>query len=231
MAAHLDPATALPAGDPSAAAEHGPHLAPLPAGGVFYPTREAIPVAEEVVIEVSFPELADRMLLRGHVAWRRPGRHREKIRAGVGIVFDVTEKPKDDYLLEVARGIRKPGVSARRHKRLPVSLSVSWRTAGGALEERRGARATLDDIGPGGAFLRSEELEPEGTPVVLELLPPGAQVPLSIEGRVAWTAPAPVSAMRSARPGPSGGFGVEFRIRDTGGIRRIKEIVRRLAAV
>ena len=45
-------------------------------GGLFYPTREAIPLGEAVVMEVRFPELEDRVLLRGFVAWRRQGRYR-----------------------------------------------------------------------------------------------------------------------------------------------------------
>ena len=76
----------------------------------------------------------------------------------------------------------------------------------------------LDDIGAGGAFIRSVSPPQPGTPLVLEVLPPGAAVPLSIEGRVAW-----------ARQDPGAeGFGVEFRCRDTGGLRRLKELVRRL---
>jgi len=34
-------------------------------GGLFYPTREAIPLGESVIVEVRFPELTDRMFLRG----------------------------------------------------------------------------------------------------------------------------------------------------------------------
>jgi hypothetical protein len=60
-----------------------------------------------------------------------------------------------------------------------------------------------------------------GTQVVLELLPPGGAVSLSIEARVVWT---------RVEPG-SEGLGVEFRCRDTGGLRRLKEMVRRLETV
>ena len=45
-----------------------------------------------------------------------------------------------------------------------------------------------------------------------------AAAPLSIEGRVAWA---------RQEPGLEG-IGVEFRCRDTGGLRRLKELVRRL---
>ena len=76
----------------------------------------------------------------------------------------------------------------------------------------------LDDIGPGGAFIRTTERPPEGTPVVLEIVPPGAQAPLAIEGRVAWA---------KAKVGTEG-LGVEFRCRDAGGKRRLRELIRRI---
>ena len=96
-------------------------------GGVFYPTREPIPVGENVVVEIRFPELSDRILCRGFVAWRRPARHRQKIRAGVGIEFLPTEKGKLDFLVALAKGELERPVAPRRHRRLPVELGVSWR--------------------------------------------------------------------------------------------------------
>jgi hypothetical protein len=95
-----------------------------------------------------------------------------------------------------------------------VELGVCWRVK----EDRANFTARLDDIGAGGAFIRTTDLIPAGTSLVLEVLPPGAAVPLAIEGRVAW-----------ARQDPGAeGIGVEFRCRDTGGLRRLKELVRRL---
>jgi len=53
---------------------------------------------------------------------------------------------------------------------------------------------------------------------VEELLLAVDDPPLDIEARVAW---------RRADPGNEG-LGIEFRCRDTGGLRRLKELVRRL---
>lgn len=183
-------------------------------GGLFYPTREAIPLGESVVVEVRIPELDDRVLMRGFVAWRRQGRHRSGQRAGLGVEFLAGERQKRDYLLSLARGEMSQQVSQRRHRRLPIELRVDWRVK----EERSRFSATLDDIGPGGAFIRTREVQPAGTPLVIEVVPPGAAAPLAIEGRVAWAREAPGEE----------GLGVEFRCRDTGGLRRLKELVRRL---
>lgn len=187
-------------------------------GGLFHATREQIPVGEAIVVELTFPELSERLLIRGFVSFRRAGRHRGEgksgQRAGVGIEFLGSEKSKRDYILQVARGEMSQPVSPRNHRRLPVVLPVDFRVR----EGRERHLATLDDIGPGGAFIRTREFHAAGTPVVLSLVPPGAVSPLHIEGRVAWARQAPGEE----------GLGVEFRCRDTGGLRRLKELCRRL---
>ena len=105
-------------------------------------------------------------------------------------------------------------MAPRRHKRLPVAVPVDFRFK----EHADRHEGTLGDIAPGGAFLKTRERPPEGTPLVLSLTPPGSAAPLLIEGRVAWAREAPGEE----------GLGVEFRCRDTGGLRRLKELVRRL---
>jgi len=79
----------------------------------------------------------------------------------------------------------------------------------------------LDDICAGGAFIRTREFHPSGTSVVIEVLPPGSTRPVAIEGRVAWSRETPGAE----------GIGVEFRCRDAGGMRRLKELVRRIETV
>lgn len=185
-------------------------------GGVFFPTREVLPVGEPVLVEVRFPALANKLLLRGQVAWCRAGKHRTKIRAGLGIEFQESEGQRRDYLLSAAKGVLRPTVQ-RRHRRLPVTLPAQWRPA----QERELHAGQVEDIGPGGAFLRSAFQAPVGLDVVLEVIPPGSARPVEIAGRVAWILERPDYA----------GFGVEFRCRDSGGTRRIKELVRRLEEV
>ncbi len=183
-------------------------------GGLFFPTRDAVALGEAVVVEISFPGLTERMLVRGFVSFRRAGRHRTGTRAGIGVEFLASERLKHEFLLAVARGEVDRDVAPRRHKRLPVALAIDFRVR----EQRDRTAATLGDIGPGGAFIKTREIHPTGTPLVLSVVPPGSAAPLFIEGRVAWA---------SAAPGEEG-LGVEFRCRDTGGLRRLKELVRRL---
>ena len=53
------------------------YQADLPAGGLFIPTRKSVAIGEPVVISVRLGSRGSPVLLRGVVAWRRPGIHRE----------------------------------------------------------------------------------------------------------------------------------------------------------
>jgi uncharacterized protein (TIGR02266 family) len=182
-------------------------------GGVFFPTREALPLGEQVIVEVRFPGLANKQMVRGLVAWRRAGKHRTKLRAGLGIEFHVAESRRRDFLISVAKG-EIADMITRRHRRLPVTLVANWRV----VFDRETHHSHVEDIGPGGAFLRTTEFMPPGTEIVLDVTPPGSLRPLEIAGRVAWT----------RHTTGEEGIGVEFKARDAGGTRRLKELVRRL---
>lgn len=185
-----------------------------PHGGVFCATRRKLPVGALVVVKVRVGRRQPPVLLHGQVAWRRPGRHLEKIRAGIGVELLESEAAKRDYLLDLAKA-GEAVRSRRRHERLPVEVPVRWRVPGDNVE----VRGTLRDIGHGGAFITCDESAPHDAEVVLELSPPGAQVAMAFTARVAW----------SGSQGDHGGFGVEWRARDAGGGKRIKELVRRLS--
>jgi Tfp pilus assembly protein PilZ len=182
-------------------------------GGVFCPTRSKLQVGDLVAVRVRLGRRQPPMVIYGRVAWRRPGRHLLKIRAGIGVEFLPGEQAKCEYLLETA-DLGASAHSRRRHERIPVDLPITWRPVG----SNEGLRGTLRDIGRGGAFVLSRALVPYESLVVLEIAPPGAEVPMAFIGRVAWT----------GKTGDENVFGIEWRARDAGGGRRIKELVRRL---
>jgi len=182
-------------------------------GGLFFPTREALKPGEPIIVEIRFPGLANKQMIRGFVAWRRAGKHRTKLRAGLGIEFHAAEARRRDFLIAVAKGEIVDMVT-RRHRRLPVQLTASWRV----VFDREKHTSHIEDIGPGGAFLRTTQFFPPGTEIVLDVTPPGALRPLEIAGRVAWT----------RHSDGEEGIGIEFKTRDAGGTRRLKELVRRL---
>jgi Tfp pilus assembly protein PilZ len=184
-------------------------------GGVFYPTRKKLPVGRVVTLKVRLGRRQPPLLVFGKIAWRRPGRHLEKIRAGVGVELLASERPKADYLLQLARS-GETVKSRRRHERVPVDLAVSWRHEGAS----EGMHGRLRDVGRGGAFLQAAETVRGDDQLVVEIAPPGAEVPMAFTARVAWT----------GKVGEEIGFGIEWRARDAGGGRRIKELVRRITS-
>jgi Tfp pilus assembly protein PilZ len=189
--------------------------ATLEHGGMFYPTRRNLEPGTVVLIDVRMAEVRDHVLIRGVVVSRQRGRRLERQRAGLMIEFLASEEGKRDHLLRLARGESIPDAAAqRRHRRLPVELRVDWRVP--TSSERHISLA--GDIGTGGAFLRTPVQPAQGTPVVIELRPPGGTAAQSIEGRVAWVSQAPGHE----------GVGIEFRCRDIGGMRRLRELVRRI---
>ena len=185
-------------------------------GGVFCPTRAKLHVGDLVTVRVRLGRRKPPMVLFGRIAWRRPGRHLLKIRAGVGVEFLPGEQAKCEYLLELARGDDSIH-TRRRHERIPVDLPILFRPVGSP----DGLKGKLRDVGQGGAFVLSAATVPYESQVVLEITPPGAEIPMMFIGRVAWTGHA----------GDENVFGIEWRARDAGGGRRIKELVRRLTAL
>src|SRR5436305_3148007 len=145
------------------------YLSDLGQGGLFFPTRRPLAIGETVVVAIRLGRRRSPTLIRGQVAWRRPGKHSTKTKAGIGIEFLPTETQARDYLLAVARGDSAEMV-ARRHQRLPVELPILWAVPG-ALRDNA---VVLRDIGRGGAFVRTEELLPTDGVLVLKVSQPGA---------------------------------------------------------
>lgn len=184
-------------------------------GLVFCPTRRKLPPGFPVKVMVRLGRRRPPLQLDGAVSWRRPGKHADKVRAGVGVQFAESERPKLDFVHEAAP-VGDSVKSRRRHERVRLALPVSWWFEG----EQEPRSGTLRDIGQGGAFVEATQLSGREGEIVLELAPPGAGRAMSFSGRVAWT----------GRLGEETGFGLEWRARDAGGGRRIKELVRRLTS-
>ena len=182
-------------------------------GLVFCPTRRKLPPGFPVKVMVRLGRRRPPLHLEGAVSWRRPGKHADKVRAGVGVQFAESERPKLDFVHEVAPA-GDAVKSRRRHERVRLAMPVSWWFEG----EQEPRTGTLRDIGHGGAFVETEPPNDREGEIVLEVAPPGAARAMSFSGRVAW----------KGRLGDESGFGLEWRARDAGGGRRIKELVRRL---
>ncbi len=182
----------------------------IPNGGLFCPTTTSLRSGTPVICELSVPALPNKVLIRGTVRTWRPALPRLRVRAGATVEFDSEECEKRDFVLQTVKGQRPP-TPRRRHTRLPVELTVRWRTS----EMVDYSPGGLSEISVGGALLRCGAHLPLGTEVILEVTPPGAVSPIAISGRVTYH-------------GPASSTGIRFQYRDGGGSRRLRELVRRL---
>jgi Tfp pilus assembly protein PilZ len=181
----------------------------LPSGGLFCPTTRALDENEPVVVEIHFPGLPNKIMLRGKVLWWRGALPRLRVRAGAMVAFEEPEQEKKDFVLEIASGQRASGIK-RRHARIPISMKIQWRHAdASALYE-----SELHEISIGGALLVTEETLQMGDELILQFITPGGAIPISITGKVTFQSPA--------------GSGIRFIYRDGGGSQRLREVVRRL---
>ena len=182
-------------------------------GGFFFPTRKPLAIGEVVVVSVRLGQRRSPMLLRGGRRGGVPASTARRRRPASGSSSCPTETQTRDYLVSVARGDSRADGAAP-----PAAARRAARDVAGA-GRAAGQGGALLDIGRGGAFVTTEPL-PDDIDVVLKVSPPGAEIAMPLSARVAWR----------GQPGGANGFGVEWKARDAGGNRRIKELVRRIEA-
>ena len=75
-------------------------------GGLFVRTGARLELGSIVYVDVSFPELARTIRVKGLVVWRRLDTRCGSPRAGVGLQFCASEQSKQNHLLLAARSAR-----------------------------------------------------------------------------------------------------------------------------
>lgn len=175
-------------------------------GALFYATRMELDAGEQVLVEIAFPELPNRTILRGQVA----GTHG----AGVWVEFSRESAQVRDYVLTVARGETPATAFARKQQRFPIALPCNWQIPGSADQ----VISFTDDLGAGGAFVRTRQPPPVGTALQITVGPvgEGADQPMTLHGHVTW--------VRAS--GDAGGMGVRFNEPQEIGNRRLREVLR-----
>jgi Tfp pilus assembly protein PilZ len=183
-------------------------------GALFYRSRTELEKDESVLMEISFPGLPNRALVRGTVATVTPGK-------GAGIRFTPQDESTRDFLLQVARGeVQITPTINRSFDRFPAELPVDCRveiSSSGTTGERIVSRTV--DLGAGGAFIRSLSPPPVGTHVRLAIGPATDQsfATVSLEGHVAWT----------RNDDQDKGFGVRFHNKSEFDARTLRTLLRK----
>ena len=178
------------------------------AGALYYPTIAELTVGEQVLIEVRFPALPNRMLVRGKVF------SIDLQRNGVWLSFLSEDQETRDFIVDVARGdITVETKIHRKHQRYPLEIPVDWK----ASDSDDVFISCTEDLSAGGAFVRTLSPPPIGTPVALVLAPSTGKV-LTISGKVSWT--------RQESGGE--GMGVRFEQATSETIRALREALRKM---
>jgi Tfp pilus assembly protein PilZ len=183
------------------------------AEGVLYcRTRSQLDVSQELMVEVSFPGLPNRTLMRGAVAALRRGR-------GAWVRLNAGDAHSRDFLLRLARGELRLGEQVERgHRRIPVALPVICRIE--EVDDPPSDRllGLTHDVGGGGAWVQSAAPPAVGTRVSIVLGPVamGGET-FRLDGRVAW--------IRSDQR--AHGFGVRFDPKGSRDAPRLRAMLRR----
>lgn len=177
-------------------------------GALFCRTRTELTKDEKVLLEISFPGLPNRALVRARVLSLEPAK-------GAWVTFLAEDVSTRDFLVGLARGELEVSSRAERsHNRFPAALPVAIRVA----EEDTGkshpavTQTHTGDVSASGVFVRSDSSPAVGTKVQLVIDgPEGAR--FSLVGEVSW-----VNAE---------GFGVHFHDKRKEDNRRLRTLLRR----
>ena len=173
------------------------------AGTLTARTKTEAKAGDELLVEVAFPRLLNRPILRTKVTAVRNGE--------LVLAIDAGDTPTRDFLVKNARGEVKPEDGTHReHKRIPTWLPVEYAHEGAP------QKSVVEDLSAGGCFVRCPRPPNVAAPVTLTLFAPGDARPLLLSGVVAWV-----------RDGDDAGFGVEFDAPESPDGKRLRQLLRK----
>jgi uncharacterized protein (TIGR02266 family) len=165
-------------------------------------TKTEAEIGENLLVEISFPQLPNRPLLRATCCGL--------VNGGLRLELDEADAETREFLVRLARGEPFEAVH-RGHKRFPTTLPVDYTVAGGAK-----VQSHVEDLSAGGCFVRADHPPNVGQAVSLSITPPDETPPLVLTGLVAWV-----------KNGKESGFGIEFDNPESADGRRLRMMLRR----
>lgn len=168
-------------------------------------TRTDATLGEQLLVEISFPGLPNRALLRATVDGLLIDEE------GLRVRLSDEDASTRDFMLAIAQGQLK--VSTHRdHKRFPAALEVRYSADGGEMQT-----AVIDDLGAGGTFVLTPTPPSAGARVALIISAPDGRT-IAANGLVAWV---------KTGPAAGAGFGVDFDPIEGEDGRRLRALLRR----
>ncbi len=175
--------------------------------------KTKIPLAEKepVILEILFPALPNRVLIRGRVAEvEESGEERKAF-----ITVDAEDEEALDFLIGRAKAPDVADHRARKHDRVPIGIPVDWQVEGSGDV----IISATDDVGIGGVQIRTLSPPPVGTELTLKIgLNPSTREIISIPGKVAWV----------KQDEQFQGMGVEFLPTDAEDKRPLRELLQNI---
>lgn len=206
-------------------------------GAMVFDSRASLKKGEIFVLEIKFPKLPNRILIKSEVTgvFNKNNNEERKLHCSkfpydqnkkkahaqntqtIEARFLNSEKPKESFLLEMAGvGAKKQMKPAkRRYRRFPVDMTVKWQVKG--LEYRH--RGKVEDLSNGGMFVRTEWTPPKGTELKLTIHPDDEQGSLGLFGKVTWI----------SQDWKTGGMGIQFKHNNQEELRRIRRLLRHIS--
>jgi Tfp pilus assembly protein PilZ len=172
-------------------------------------TRARFSGGTELILEVGFPGLPNRVLLRATAgSSKRGGMH----------VFKIPQDQEDRITFLVAVASERATVSfQRRHRRFPVRIPARFFVDDEGSFLR--GDAETEDMAVGGVALRTYRSLPEHAKVSVFLDFGGGHPEIEFKGQVVWTRP-------SAEKGAPSGVGIRFDRTNTDELRRLRWLLR-----
>ena len=184
-------------------------------------TRARYSDQENIILEIGFPGLPNRVLLRttaftpareqGDFQWFR---------------LDPSEEAQRDFLIAVAAG-RANASWTRRHRRFPVRIAARYTVEGesGATGETIEHEAATEDMAAGGIALETTETLPDGARVTVMLEPGDGSGSIEFTGKVVWNRGKEGEASESAER-PKFSIGVQFDKPGGESMKRLRQLLR-----
>lgn len=180
-----------------------------PGGAIRHETKIPLNVDEQVVLEVLFPDLPGRVLLRGRVGAV------QTTPAAVLIHISPEDVEQRKFLEGVARKEIDPTSSVgRRYYRIPLEVPIDWQVTG----QGDVVISSTDDVSGGGVQIRTQNPPAVDTDVVLLLsLDDQKEKQLRIPGRVAWV----------RQDESFSGMGIRFDAESTEEKKKLRDLLRK----
>lgn len=173
-------------------------------GTLLAHTKTEATNGEALLVEIAFPRLPNRPLVRAHCA--------DVIDGGLRLRVDDADASTLEFLLKIARGdVSVESTTHREHKRFPSALSVEYTLDGAAA-----MISQVEDLSAGGCFVRAHRPPAVGHAVTLDITVPDEPEAVHLTGHVAWV-----------RAGDNPGFGVELDATESPGAKKLRGILRR----